>query len=169
MTDDEKEEVPTEEKPLEHTNAKRIAELEQLLKRLQADFDNFRKRTDKERDELVQIVNASFIIKLLPILDELEHTLKEAQKHGAKEAIGLEAIYKNFMALLASEGVKEMKCEKEKFDPYLHEAIKQEFSDVSEGHISMVLKKGYYLKDTILRHALVIVSKGAKAKGEIND
>ena len=110
------------------------------------------------------MANASCIVKLLPVLDELEHSLKEAQKHGAKEASGLDAVHTNLMSFLKREGLKEMKCEGERFDPYLHEAMKQEESDVPEGHISTIVKKGYYIHDKVLRHALVIVSKGKVKK-----
>ncbi len=140
----------------------RITELEDLLKRVQADFENFRKQNEKDRRELVQKANASLLLKLLPVLDELEHTITEAKRHGNGEVALLEVMHKNLLKVLSEEGVRDMKCDKEKFDPYLHDAIKQEESDVSEGHISTVVRKGYYIHDKVLRHALVIVSKGKK-------
>ncbi len=151
------------------TDPQRIADLEDTLKRVQADFDNFRKRYEKEKQELVQQGSAIVISKLLPVVDELEHILAEAKKHNAKEAAGLESTYNHLIKLLESEHVREMKCIGEGFDPYKHEAIKSEPSDLPEHKIVSVLKKGYYLSEHVLRHAIVIISSGnKKEEGEKN-
>lgn len=154
--------VGEENKLLKETDVQRIKDLEDTLKRLQADFDNFRKQNERERQDLLKLGSTVFILKLLPIVDELEHALNEAKKHDAKEHAGLETTYKNFMKVLEGESVREMKCIGESFDPYKHEAVKQEESDLPSGKIVSVLKKGYYINDRVLRHAIVIVSAGKK-------
>ncbi len=147
------------------TDAQRVKDLEDLLKRLQADFDNFRKQNEKERQELLKLGSAAFILKLLPVVDELEHAVVESKKHDAKEFVALETTYKNFMKVLEAEGVREMKCIGENFDPYKHEAIKSEPSDLPEHKIISVLKKGYYIHEHMLRHAIVIISSGRQEVG----
>lgn len=160
---EEQEKLVTEEhKLLKETDSQRVQDLENTLKRLQADFDNFRKRYEKEKQEFSQYASASFIIKLLPVIDELEHSMQEAKKHHAKEAAALEVLYKHLVKLLEAEGIREMKCESEGFDPYKHDAIKRETNELPEGKICKVLKKGYYFHDRVLRHAMVIVSSGKK-------
>ena len=144
----------------------RISELEALLKRLQADFDNARKRHEKERQEIAQQANASLLLKLLSFVDEFEHTAMESKKHHAKDAAALEMLHKNLMKILDTEGIREMQCNGESFDPYKHDAIKQEQSDFPEGKICSVLKKGYYFNQGVLRHAMVIVSAGNKPEAK---
>ena len=158
------EKLATEEHKLKkETDTQRVSDLEDMLKRVQADFDNFRKRYEKEKEELIEQGSAMIISKMLPVVDELEHALNEAKKHNAKEHAALEATHKNLMKLLDGEGIREMKCIGESFDPYKHEAIKSEPSDLPERKIILVLKKGYYMHDRILRHAIVIVSSGKKS------
>lgn len=152
---------PHEElKLLTEKHEQRVADLENLLKRIHADFDNFRKQTEKEKQELSKQTNAILITKLLSVIDEFEISINQLKKQDEKEAIGIEMLYKNFMKVLNNEGLREMHSEDEVFDPYKHEAIKYEQSELEQGKIISTLKKGYVFHERILRHAKVIVSKG---------
>jgi len=155
-------------KLLTETQGQRISDLENIAKRLQADFDNFRKQTDKEKAALYVRAAAVFLAKLLPVLDEFSHSLEEAKKHHAgKEVVhGFEMVYGNLRKTLETEGLKEMKTENERFDPYKHESIRQEESNLEEGKILSVVRKGYYFHDDILRHARVVISRGKKEGGK---
>jgi len=152
--------VHQELKLLTEKHEQRIVDLENLLKRIHADFDNFRKQTEKEKQELSKQTNAMFITKLLSVIDEFEISINQLKKQNEKEIIGIEMLYKNFMKVLNNEGLKEMVSDGEIFDPYKHEAIKYEQSEIEQGKIISTLKKGYIFHERILRHAKVIVSKG---------
>ncbi|MDO8554388.1 MAG: nucleotide exchange factor GrpE [Candidatus Micrarchaeota archaeon] len=160
MTDEQ--EIPeivenvTEELP---TQQEEKTELENHLKRLQAEFENYKKRVVREKEEIAQRGNASFMIKLLELVDELELALVHIKGKKDEHTKGIEMFYANLISLLKNEGIEEMK-NVEKFDPYKHEAIRHEDSNKPEGTITSVLKKGYYYKGVVLRHAMVSVSKG---------
>ncbi len=155
-------------KLLAENQDQRMKELEDLLKRLQADFDNFRKQIEKEKIEMRANATATFIQKLLPIIDEFEHAINSAKKSQKSEDMikGFEMVYANLLKLLHGEGLKEMIVEKERFDPYKHEAIRYEESELDEGIITEIVKKGYCFNNKILRPASVIVSKGKKSDDE---
>lgn len=140
----------------------KTTELENHLKRVQAEFENYKKRVAKEKEELILRGNANMMKKLLEFVDEFELASMHIT-HGGKKSDehvkGMEMLYANLLSLLKSEGVEEMK-DVEKFDPYKHEAIRQEESNKPEGTIISVIKKGYSYKGSILRHAMVIISKG---------
>ncbi len=167
MTDDDipesvekiAEEVPTQDKS---------TELENHLKRLQAEFENYKKRVVKEKEEIVQRGNAGFMIKLLELVDELELALIHTKGKKDEHTKGIEMFYANLLTLLKNEGIEEMK-DVEKFDPYKHDAIRHEDSDKLEGTITSVLKKGYYYKGAVLRHAMVSVSRGASRSATADD
>ena len=138
-------------------------ELETLLKRVQADFENYKKFVEKEREEVAVRAKAAFAQKLLGTVDELEIALQHT--HNAKNeemTKGIKMLHTNFMKALHSEGLKEIKCDGEKFDPYLHEAVRTQESDAEEGKIIEVMKKGYMFKDKVIRHSMVVVSSGMK-------
>ena len=128
----------------------KIDELTNDLKRVQAEFENYKKRVEKEKQEFIKLSNALLIKQLLDVLDEMETTSKHVKDKG------LEMVYENFIKVLKSQGLEEMKYEK--FDPLKHEAIKQ--AEGQEGKIIEVVKKGYMINGVVLRHALVIVGKG---------
>jgi molecular chaperone GrpE len=137
----------TEQKLL--TNQK-VDELTNDLKRVMAEFDNYKKRNERERFEFARIANAEIVKQLLNVLDELEITMQHVKDKG------VEMVYANLVAILKSNGLVEMNDKK--FDPYKHEAIKQ-VEENEEGRIVETIKKGYILNGVVLRHALVIVSK----------
>ncbi|MFH2106693.1 MAG: nucleotide exchange factor GrpE [Candidatus Micrarchaeota archaeon] len=129
---------------------KKVDELTNDLKRVMAEFDNYKKRSEKEKFEFARIANAEIIKQLLNVLDELEITMQHVKDKG------VEMVYANLVAILKANGLVEMNDKK--FDPYKHEAIKQVEGD-DEGKIIETIKKGYTLNGVVLRHALVIVSK----------
>jgi len=138
-----------------------------LALRTQADFENFRKRAAREREEGMRYANVSLIEKLIPIMDNFELGLEAARKDEGAGAIlsGLEMVYRQLQELLASQGVEVVEALGQPFDPNLHEAIGQEANaEVAEGIVLRQLRKGFKLKDRLVRPANVIVSKGAPAQ-----
>jgi molecular chaperone GrpE len=137
-----------------------------LALRTQADFENFRKRAAREKEEAAKYANAAFLERLLPILDSFELGLNAARS-GAKDSpilAGMEMVAKQLEDFLLSVGVEPIKAEGQPFDPNLHEAVAQEASaDVPEGVIVRQLRKGFKLRDRLLRPATVMVSKGSGA------
>ena len=130
--------------------------------RLQAEFDNFRKRSAKERLEFIKYANEGLILELVGILDNLERSIKAAyQKHDFKVLHqGVEMTSKQLQKLLEEKGLKKIKCVGEKFDPVKHEAIEVVESDeAEEGDILDELQPGYMLNDHVLRPAMVKVIK----------
>lgn len=133
-----------------------IQELTNDLKRVQADFSNYCKRADKDKTEFIEYASASFICKLLPIVDELEIALKNIRDSEDKK--GIQMVYDKIQKVLKEEGVKEIQCVGEKLDPYKHEAMLFEESD-SDGIVLEEIQKGYTIKGKVLRYAKVKVSK----------
>ena len=135
-----------------------------LALRTQADFENFRKRAAREKDEAVKYANASFLERLIPILDNFELGLNAARSsaEGSPILAGMDMIAKQLNDFLLGHGVEPVLGEGQKFDPNLHEAVAQEASDdVPEGVVLRQLRKGFKLRDRLLRPATVVVSKGA--------
>jgi molecular chaperone GrpE len=137
-----------------------------LALRTQADFENFRKRAAREKEEAAKFANAAFLERLLPILDSFELGLNAARS-GAKDSpilAGMEMVAKQLEDFLLSVGVEPVQAEGQPFDPNLHEAVAQEVSaEVPEGVIVRQLRKGFKLRDRLLRPATVMVSKGSGA------
>ncbi len=135
-----------------------------LALRSQADFENFRKRAAREKEDAVKYANASFLDRLIPILDNFELGLNAA-RDGAEDSpilAGLEMVGKQLADFLTSSGVEPVNAEGLPFDPNLHEAVAQEESkDAAEGVVIRQLRRGYKLRDRLLRPATVVVSKGA--------
>ena len=127
------------------------------LQRLQAEFENYKKRTDKENQAFRKFANAEMIKSLLPLLDSFEMALKNTQDKE-KFVKGVELIYAQFYSLLEDLGVKQIDALGKQFDPYLHEVLLQEKSD-KEDIILEELQKGYTLNDSVLRHTKVKVGK----------
>jgi molecular chaperone GrpE len=121
------------------------------LQRLQAEFDNFRKRTDKEKQEIYENANQELIIRLLDILDNFELALKHIKDKG------IEMIYSQLYSLLENKGLKIINA-KGKFNPEIHEALISEEGN-NEDIIIEELQKGYYLNNKVIRHSKVKISK----------
>lgn len=128
-----------------------------------ADLDNYRKRMAREKDDAIRYANASFLERLIPILDNFELGLQAAKAGGGQSAIldGMTMVFKQLQDFLASCGVETIEATGEHFDPNIHEAIAQEENaEVEEGVVIRQLRKGYRLKDRLIRPANVVVSKG---------
>ncbi len=140
-----------------------MARFKDLALRTQADFENFRKRAAREKEDAAKYANASFLERLLPILDNFELGLNAARTEAKDSPIiaGMDMVSKQLADFLTGVGVETVKAEGEKFDPNQHEAVAQEASaEVPEGVIVRQLRKGYRLRDRLLRPATVTVSKG---------
>lgn len=137
-----------------------------LAMRSQADFDNFRKRAAREKEDAIKYANSSFLERLIPIFDNLELGLGAAKKDVKDSPIllGLEMVAKQLNDFLTECGATPIEATGQKFDPNLHEALSQEESaDIPEGHVARQLRRGFKLKERLLRPAHVIVSKGKPA------
>ncbi len=140
---------------------------ERLL-RTTADFDNFKKRAARERQDAIKFANESLIQKLIPVLDNFEVATAAAQNSSADGLKslqdGVNMIQSQLRSALVENGLEEVDATGKPFDPNLHEAVsQQESADVPEGHVLQQLRKGYKLRERLLRPATVIVSKNPSA------
>ena len=135
----------------------KIEELTDTLKRLQAEFENYKKWNSKEKTEFIRYAHADMISQLLPVLDSFEIALKSTSDKE-KFIEGMKMIYAQFHSILESGGLKPIKATGEKFDPYMHEVLMKEESDKPEDTILEEFQKGYMLNDRVLRHSKVKVS-----------
>ncbi len=138
----------------------KVEELEDRVKRQMAEFDNFRKRTEKEKTAMFETGARSVIEKILPVVDNFERGLasvSEEEKDGAL-AQGMQMIYKQLMAELENLDVKPILAVGEEFNPEFHNAVMQTQSDEFEsGVIAQELQKGYTYRDSVVRHSMVAV------------
>jgi molecular chaperone GrpE len=134
--------------------------------RAAADFQNFKRRTDQEREEVGRLANAALIINVLPILDDMERALTsvDIRLAGLTWVDGIRLIYRKFQAILEASGVNEIKAEGEDFDPRYHEAVM--YGEGEEGKVVSEVQRGYMLGDRVLRPAMVVVGQGKKEGGE---
>ncbi len=140
----------------------KIAELEDRTKRQMAEFENFRKRSNKEKEQMFAMGERSVIEKILPVVDNFERglsTIPEEEK-GKPFADGMEMIYRQLMTQLDAMGVKSIEAVGQDFDPNLHNAVMQVDSEEYEsGKVAQELQKGYMYHDTVVRHSMVGVVK----------
>jgi molecular chaperone GrpE len=130
------------------------------LKRLAAEFDNYRKRTARDQGRLTELANQRLVKELLPVLDDLERALAAAEEHAeAQLEEGVQLVHRSLAELLRKEGLAEIETDGP-FDPHVHEALLAQPSDAPEGDVLEVLQKGYRLGDLVLRPARVVVSAG---------
>lgn len=138
----------------------KIEELEDRVKRQMAEFDNFRKRTEKEKTAMFETGARSVIEKILPVVDNFERGLAsvpEEEKDGAL-AQGMQMIYKQLMTELENLDVKPIPAVGEEFNPEFHNAVMQTQSDEFEsGVVAQELQKGYTYRDSVVRHSMVAV------------
>ncbi|MBC7219786.1 MAG: nucleotide exchange factor GrpE [Hadesarchaea archaeon] len=127
------------------------------LKYLQADFDNYRKSLDREKEQIIELANEGLIKDLLVVLDDFERALQSMKEGKDKE--GLLMLYKNFFKILEQHGLRPIEALGKKFDPYYHEAVLREKSDQEEGTIIGELQRGYMLKSKVIRHSKVKVAE----------
>ena len=150
------------EQELDETEAlqKERDELVETLQRVQAEFDNYRKRAARDQASLVARAHERLVKELLPVLDDLERALAHADAHEeAKLEEGVALVARSFAEILRKEGLEEVSTEG-KFDPHVHEALLSQPSSEVEGNVIEVLQKGYRLGDRVLRPARVVVSSG---------
>ncbi|HVP53770.1 MAG TPA: nucleotide exchange factor GrpE [Candidatus Eisenbacteria bacterium] len=150
------------EAELEAVRAERAGYLDRLA-RLQAEFDNFRKRSVKEQQEFRDYALAEALKSLLPILDSLDRALKTSEASVQDFRSGIELIDKQFHDALARLGVEPVPAEGEVFDPNLHQAVQMvDTHEVEDNHVIDELQRGYRIKDRLLRPAMVRVAHNAK-------
>jgi molecular chaperone GrpE len=142
-----------------------VAEWQDRFLRKAAEFENYRKRADKEKAESMSMAKSSVLVEFLPVVDACERALKifaeskEVSDHLRQYQDGVELLYRQMIDALSRTGVAFMQTEGKPFDPHLHEALsREERTDVEEGTVVKELRRGYLLKDKLLRPAQVIVS-----------
>jgi molecular chaperone GrpE len=140
-------------------------ELRDQLLRKAADFDNYRKRVDRERREMVELAAQDLLLELLPVLDDFERALSADVGPGAESyRNGVELIYKQLQDLLKKRGVTAIEAVGTDFDPHVHQAVVQEPSTSHrDGEVIAELRRGYRLGDRLLRAAMVKVAKREQA------
>lgn len=150
------------EEQLEKTEHE-LLEVKDKYIRLQAEFDNYRKRTLKERMELLKTASESLLINILPVIDDFDRAIQmleivEEENH-VKE--GVKLIYNKFQEFLKQNGVKEIEAKEKDFDTDLHEAITKIPAPTAElkGKIVDVVQKGYYLNDKVIRFSKVVIGE----------
>ena len=161
------EEAPKKKNPFARKEKKdplkeKVDELNDKVMRQMAEFDNFRKRTEKEKAQMFEQGQSNVLEKLLPVIDNFERglaTVPEDEKDGAF-ADGMNKIYKQIVKQLEDLGVTPIEAVGKEFDPNLHNAVMQvESEEFESGIVAQELQKGYMFHDTVLRHSMVAVSK----------
>jgi len=146
-----------------------VAELEDRLLRVAADFDNFKKRAARERQEYVALANERLVKELLPILDDLERALSAAEDHEeAQLEEGVRLVHRSLASLLERNGVREIATEG-RFDPHVHEALLSQPSAAEEGSVIDVVQKGYTIGDRVVRPARVVIAAAPPSAPEESD
>ena len=136
----------------------KIEELTDQVKRQMAEFDNFRKRSEKEKSAMYEVGAKSVIEKILPVVDNFERGLQSMPEEdaGTPFAEGMQMIYKQLMTSLEQIGVTPIEAVGEEFNPELHNAVMQVESDEFEsGVVAQELQKGYKYRDSVVRHSMV--------------
>ena len=162
-TNEGEDEMPEEEPKKEPTAEEKLAELQDRYLRLTAEYDNFRKRTLKEKIDLQRSANVNFLGALLPIADDFDRGLQSVAEAKDVEAVkeGLKLISGKFQGFLTQQGVKEIAAVKKVFDTDLHEAITKIPAPTKKlkGKVVDVVQKGYMLNDKVLRYAKVVIGE----------
>lgn len=159
------EEQPKEEKKSKSKKKKdkkdeQIEELQDQVKRQMAEFDNFRKRTEKEKAQMFEVGAKSIIEKILPVVDNFERGLASIpeEEQGSAFADGMNMIYKQLLNELEQAGVAVIEAVGKEFDPEYHNAVMQvENDELEPGTIAQELQKGYTYRDSVVRHSMVAV------------
>ena len=148
---------PTLEEQVAALEAERDEHLNDL-KRVAADFENYRKRVARDQEGLVARAHERLVKELLPVLDDLERALAAAEEHEeAKLEEGVRLVHRELAGALRREGLAEIDTDGQ-FDPHVHEALLSQPSDVEEGSVIEVVQKGYTLGDRVVRPARVVVA-----------
>lgn len=137
-----------------------IEELNDKLKRQMAEFDNFRKRTEKEKTQMYDMGAKSIIEKILPVIDNFERGLAAVPEEQREDAfvVGMDKVYRQMLTELDASGVKPIEAVGQEFDPNFHNAVMQvESEEYDSGVVAQELQKGYMYKDSVVRHSMVTV------------
>ena len=137
-----------------------IEELQDRVRRQMAEFDNFRKRTEKEKNQMFEVGAKSIVEKILPVIDNFERGLATVpEDEGCKAfADGMNMIYKQLMTELEQAGVQPIEAVGKEFDPEYHNAVMQvENEELESGTVAQELQKGYTYRDSVVRHSMVAV------------
>lgn len=142
---------------------KELGEMKDKYLRIFAEFDNYRKRTIKERQDIIKLASKDALSALLPAVNDFERAIKVAQSEESEEKLpeGIVLVYNKLFKALEQQGIKQMVTDGEDFDPELHEALTKIPAPTEElkGKIIDTIEKGYYLNDKIIRHAKVVVGQ----------
>ena len=137
-----------------------IEELNDRLKRQMAEFENFRKRSEKEKSQMFDMGAKTIVEKILPVIDNFERGLAAVpdDKKDDPFITGMDKVYKQMLAELDAAGVKPIECVGQEFDPDFHNAVMQvENDELESGTVAQELQKGYMYKDSVVRHSMVSV------------
>jgi molecular chaperone GrpE len=160
-TEPENPKPETRETPDTGELAEKLADLQDKYLRLSAEFDNYRKRTLRERIELVKTAGEDILKDMLPVLDDFDRAVSTLNASVSLEAVaeGTKLIHHKMKSIMESRGLKEICPEGQEFDPDLHEAIAKIPAEDRAGKIVDVVQKGYSLNDKIIRHPKVVVGE----------
>ena len=162
MEEEKKEEleknVQEEQKSEENQIKQELEETTDRLKRLMAEFDNFKKRSSKEREQLYNSILSDIISSFLPVIDNLEKAVgAKTEDEGYKQ--GIELVLKQFQDVLSSQGVQVIESVGKTFDPELHEAVSSvQDENLGEKEIKEEFRKGYKIGNRVIRHSMVVVA-----------
>lgn len=165
-TDSDQTEEAKEEKKAKKLKKKKdkkdeqIEELQDMVKRQMAEFDNFRKRTEKEKAQMFEVGAKSIIEKILPVVDNFERGLAAIpeEEQGSSFADGMNMIYKQLINELEQAGVAPIEAVGQEFNPDFHNAVMQvENDELESGTVAQELQRGYTYRDTVVRHSMVAV------------
>jgi molecular chaperone GrpE len=135
-----------------------LKEKEDRILRLQADFENFRRRTSKEKEELSAVVTQGMLKDMLPLLDNFERAMAAEAKDGEAFQKGVEMIFTQFTEILKKNGLEHIEVEGQKFDPNFHQAVMRvQNADMEDDDIAQELQKGYMVKGRVIRPSMVQV------------
>jgi molecular chaperone GrpE len=161
LNDQDPQQAEAQTDPLEELRREKDALQDRLL-RTAAEFDNYRKRVDRERRELADYMKADVLAEILPILDNFERALQAPSSEGEPLRKGVELIHKQMLDFLRKRGVTPIEALGAEFDPNFHQAVIHETSPSHrEGEVIEELQRGYMLGDKLLRPAMVKVAKAA--------
>ena len=151
---------PFKRKEKKDKAAEQIEELNDKIRRQMAEFDNFRKRTEREKSQMFEVGAKSIIEKILPVVDNFERGLAAVPPEGKEDPFvqGMDKIYKQLMTELENLGVKPIAAVGEEFNPDFHNAVMQvEQEELESGTVAQELQKGYLYRDSVVRHSMVAV------------
>ena len=164
QTEDSVKEAETTEDTASETEEKKDEQIEDLtdrLRRQMAEFENFRKRTEKEKSQMFDMGAKTIVEKVLPVIDNFERGLAAVPEDKKEDAfvVGMDKIYKQFLTTLEEAGVKPIEAVGQEFDPNFHNAVMHvEDEELGENIVAEELQKGYMYRDAVVRHSMVKVA-----------